>query len=88
MPAEPAGVVHVIRVADATVTFVQAAPPTVTVAPAAKFVPVNVIAVPPVVEPDVGLTDVTVGVDATEKVTDFAILPRAPSGRLKTKLTV
>ena len=61
VPAVPGGVVHVIDVAETTVTLVQAEPPTVTVAPLTKFVPVIVIAVPPAVEPDVGFTDVTVG---------------------------
>jgi hypothetical protein len=61
VPAVPGGVVHVIDVAETTVTLVQAEPPTVTVAPLTKFVPVIVIAVPPAVEPDVGLTEVTVG---------------------------
>ena len=61
VPAEPDGVEHVIDVGDATFTPVHADPPTATVAPAAKFVPVIVIAVPPAVEPDAGTTPVTVG---------------------------
>jgi hypothetical protein len=61
VPAVPAGVVHEISVALATNTFVHAAPPTVTVAPPAKPVPVIVTAVPPATEPDDGLTAVTVG---------------------------
>ena len=61
VPAVPGGVVHVIDVADTTTTFVQAALPTVTVKALPRFVPVIVIAVPPAVEPDVGLTEVTVG---------------------------
>jgi hypothetical protein len=52
-PAVPAGVVQVIDVADTTFTLVQAAPPTVTVAPAKKFEPVIVIEVPPAVVPEV-----------------------------------
>jgi hypothetical protein len=44
-----------------TTTFVAAAPPTVTVAPETKFVPVIVTAVPPDVEPVLGDTPVTVG---------------------------
>ena len=39
-----------------TTTFVAAVPPNVTVAPAAKFVPVIVTAVPPAVDPLFGLT--------------------------------
>ena len=63
-PAVPAGVVQVIDVADTTVTLVQAAPPTVTVAPDKKFVPVIVIEVPPAVVPDVPATLDTLGAAA------------------------
>ena len=62
-PTVPAGVVQVIDVAETTVTDVQALPPTVTVAPAAKFVPVMVIAVPPAVLPVAGEMPVTVGAE-------------------------
>ena len=61
-PAAPAGVLAVIDVALATTTLVAAVPPTVTVAPAAKLVPVSVTVVPPVVGPDAGDTAVSVGV--------------------------
>jgi hypothetical protein len=61
VPAVPGGVVHVIDVADTTTTFVHAALPTVTAEVPVNKVPVIVIAVPPAVEPDVGLTEVTVG---------------------------
>jgi hypothetical protein len=44
-----------------TTTFVADVPPNVTVAPAAKFAPVIVTAVPPAVAPLFGLTLVTVG---------------------------
>jgi hypothetical protein len=60
-PALPAGVVAVICVALTTTTLVAAAAPKVTVAPAAKFVPVIVTAVPPAVAPPFGDTLVTVG---------------------------
>jgi hypothetical protein len=60
-PAVPAGVRAVSRVELEKVTLVAAAPPTVTVAPDTKFVPVSVIVVPPDVGPDVGETDVSVG---------------------------
>jgi hypothetical protein len=60
-PAVPGGVAAVICVALPTTTFVAAAPPNVTVAPAAKFVPVIVTAVPPAVGPPFGDTLVTVG---------------------------
>ena len=61
-PALPTGVVAVILVLLTTVTLLADAVPKVTVAPEAKFVPVMVTAVPPVVEPLFGLTLVTVGV--------------------------
>ena len=48
-PAACAAVVAVIEVALATVTFVAAVPPKLTVAPARKPVPVMVTAVPPAV---------------------------------------
>lgn len=56
---------HVIEVADTTVTLVHAAPPTVTVAPVRKLVPVIVIAVPPALVPDVPETPDTVGAAAS-----------------------
>ena len=60
-PAAPAGVVAVMLVLLTTTTFVAAALANVTVAPAAKFVPVIVTAVPPAVEPLLGETLLTVG---------------------------
>jgi hypothetical protein len=65
-PALPAGVVAVIVVLFTTLTFVAAAPPNVTVAPVAKFVPVIVTPVPPVTGPLFGDTLVTVGAVAEE----------------------
>ena len=62
-PTVPAGVVQVIDVAETTVTDVQALPPTVTAAPAAKLVPVMVIAVPPAADPELGEIDVMVGAE-------------------------
>jgi hypothetical protein len=61
-PEAPAGVVAVMDVALATTTLVAAVEPNFTVAPAAKFVPAMVTAVPPAVEPVFGDTLVTVGV--------------------------
>jgi hypothetical protein len=63
-PAVPAGVVQVIEVEDTTVTLVHAAPPTVTVAPDRKLVPVIVIDVPPATVPEVPETPDTVGAAA------------------------
>ena len=60
-PALPAGVVAVIVVLFTTPTLVAAAAPNVTVAPAAKFVPVIFTAVPPTVGPLFGATLLTVG---------------------------
>jgi hypothetical protein len=60
-PALPAGVVAVIDVLLTTTTLVAAVLPNVTVAPVAKFVPVIVTAVPPAVDPLLGLTLLTVG---------------------------
>src|SRR5437879_6142782 len=60
-PAACAGVVALICVALTTPTPVAALPPTATVAVASKLVPVMVMAVPPAVGPEVGLTASTVG---------------------------
>ena len=60
-PAVPAGVTAVMEVALTTFTLVAATPPTVTLLAPVKLVPVMVIAVPPRVEPEVGLTLAMVG---------------------------
>ena len=60
-PAAPAAVVAVIVVLFTTTTLVADPLPNVTVAPAAKFVPVIVTDVPPAVVPPFGLTLLTVG---------------------------
>ena len=62
-----AGVLAVIVVLLFTITPVAAVPPTVTVAPEAKPVPVIVISVPPAVGPEVGDTVVTVGAGVPEE---------------------
>ena len=54
----------VIDVEFTTVTFVANTPPTATVAPGWKRVPVMVIAVPPAVGPELGATLVTTVVSA------------------------
>ena len=61
-PVLPAGVVAVMLVLLTTVTPVAAVPANVTVAGAAKFVPVIVTGVPPPVVPLFGETLLTVGV--------------------------
>ncbi len=60
-PAVPAGVTAVIEVASTTTTLVAAMPPTVTLLAPVKLVPVMVIAVPPAIGPEAGLTLVIVG---------------------------
>ena len=60
-PAVPAGVTAVTLVAETTTTLVAATPPTVTLVAPVRFAPVRVIAVPPRVDPLVGLTNVRVG---------------------------
>jgi len=60
-PALPTGVVAVMVVLFTTTTLVAAAAPNVTVAPAAKFVPVIVTAVPPATGPPFGDPLLTVG---------------------------
>ena len=63
-PAVPAGVLAVIDVALTTTTLVAATPFTVTLVAPVKLVPEIVIDVPPLVGPDVGLTDEMVGTAA------------------------
>ena len=70
-PAVPAGVCAVMEVALTTTTLTAAAPPTCTVAPAIKLVPVMVMGVPPPAEPEVGLTVVKVGALGMLPVTMF-----------------
>src|SRR5205809_862101 len=61
-PAAWAGVVALICVALTTVTPVAPVPPAaLAVSVASKLVPVIVMAVPPAVGPEVGLTPLTVG---------------------------
>jgi hypothetical protein len=60
-PAGCAGVVAEIDVALLTTTPVAAVPPTETAAPTTKLVPAIVMAVPPSVDPEAGVTLVTVG---------------------------
>ena len=60
---EPAGEVAVSEVIELSVTFVAAVPPKLTVAPVTKFVPVTVTVVPPAAGPEVGLRELTVGVE-------------------------
>ena len=70
-PPLPAGLVAVIVVLLTTTTFVAAVAPNITVAPAAKFVPVIVTPVPPATGPLFGDTPLTVGAgpEIAEKAT-------------------
>ena len=60
-PAVPAGVTAVKEVELTNTTLVAATPPTFTVAPARKFVPVIVIGVPPTNGPTAGVIEVMDG---------------------------
>src|SRR2546430_9183123 len=74
-PAAWAGVVAVIWVALTTLTPVAPVPPTVTVAgPVSKLVPVIVMAVPPAVGPELGLTAGTGGARAGEGELSAAVV--------------
>jgi len=64
-PTVPAGVVAVIDVALTTATFVAARPSTVTLVAPVKLVPIRVMAVPPKVVPEFGLTEVIIGAGTT-----------------------
>lgn len=68
-----------------TTTFVAEAAPKVTVAPLAKFVPVIVTDVPPVVGPLEGLTLATVGI--TTYVNPLAKLPLCDPGLVTVTVT-
>ena len=61
VPADSAGDVAVMEVAEFTVTAVAVMVPNITVAEEVKLVPVMVTEVPPAVGPLVGVIDVTVG---------------------------
>ena len=61
VPATCAGVVAVITFALLTFTFVAATPPTATVAPATKLVPLIVIGTPPAAGPTIGAVSRTIG---------------------------
>lgn len=91
-PTDPAGVTAVTVVGDKIVTDVAAAPPTVTEVVPMRFVPPRVIVVPPVVGPELGVTDEMVGAGAKyvkplgrlavppEVVTETIFGPTLPGG--------
>jgi hypothetical protein len=81
----PAPVVAVIEVAETTWTPVAATPPIVTVAPAAKLVPVMVTLVPPASGPRVGEMAATVGAGIADVGADGVLEP--PAQALRTNPT-
>src|SRR5439155_921443 len=85
-PAACAGFVFVIVLLLTTDTPVAGLPSTLTVAPAAKLVPVMVTAVPPVVGPDAGATLLTVGA-GPRYVKPLASVPFCASGLVTVTLT-
>jgi len=84
-PTACAVVVPVMLVA-LTVVTVSAEPPSDTVAPATKPVPAMVTAVPPSVDPLLGVTEVTVGAGATY-VKQLVHVPLCASGFVTTTFT-
>ncbi len=64
-PSAPAGVTATICVLPNTWTSVAGTPPTVTVDPGVKFVPVIVMAVPPVTGPWSGVSGCMTGAAVT-----------------------
>ena len=90
-PIMPAGVTAVMEVALTTTTLVAGLPPTVTLLAPVKLVPVMVIGVPPLNNPEFGLTLEMVGaatyvnviacdVDPPAVVTTMVFAPAAPAG--------
>jgi hypothetical protein len=65
VPAACAGEVTLSLVADVTCTDVAVVEPKVTLVVPVRWVPMMVTVVPPVVDPEVGVTDVTVGAGVT-----------------------
>ena len=61
-PADPAGAVAVICVAETTVKLLAAVPPNLTSVAPLRFGPLIVTTVPPPVGPEDGLIEVTEGV--------------------------
>src|SRR6516165_2507559 len=87
LPCACGGVFAVIFVALTTTTEVAAAPPNVTVAPDAKFCPVNVTGVPPAIGPLAGETAVRIGAGATN-VNPLASVALCPLGLVTTTFTL
>jgi hypothetical protein len=68
----------VIEVLLTSVTPVAAVPPNFTVAPARKPVPVTVTAVPPLMFPELGVIEVTVGAGLEEGLVGSALTVPPP----------
>jgi hypothetical protein len=77
-PTTWAGVVAVIEVLLTSVTPVAAVPPMLTVAPAKKPVPVTVTAVPPLMVPELGVIEVTVGAGLGEGLEELGLIVPPP----------
>ena len=86
-PAAPAGVTAVMEVELTTTTLVAATPPTFTVAPARKLVPVRVMVLPAASGPALGVTDVSVGAAAyVNALVLVTVPPRVVTTRLAATL--
>jgi hypothetical protein len=76
LPGAWAGDVAITLVGDVTCTAVAVVEPKVTLVVPVRWVPVRVTLVPPVVDPEVGVTDVSVGTGVTNvKAVFFCPLP-------------
>jgi len=82
LPAAWGGVRAVIWVVPVSAMAEAAYPPTVTVAPAAKPVPVIVSVVPPATVPPLGVMAVTVGAGAAYTVSDGSMSARASTSAM------
>ena len=73
-PTVPVGVKALMVVEFTTTTPVAAAVPTFTLLAPDKFVPMIVISLPPNVEPNVGVTELMVGVGMTNVNATFCVV--------------
>src|SRR2546426_334346 len=81
-PAVPAGVFAVNVVGLTKPTPVAALPPMVTVAPLTKLLPLMVMAVPPLVLPQLGVTDTTTGGGITPTLVKFSVISSTGHGKM------
>ena len=78
--AAPAGEVAVMEVEELTVKLLAGVVPKVTAVAPVKLVPVRATEVPPAVDPELGLTAVTVGAEEFVAVMSTAAAPEVPAG--------